>query len=223
MITVFARTLIIYTFLLLTMRFMGKRQLGELEISELVITFLLSEIASLPITNPELPLLHAVVPVLSLMALEVLLSAGTLRLPKLKSAISVRPALIIYNGKLLRRELIRARISNEEFLSQLRQKDIFDISDVEYAILEPNGQISAVKTVGVANSKSSLMHIIISDGITNQKNLSLIKKDGMWLQRILKSRSASAREVFLLTADAEGNVRMVKRAGDGSIISFVKR
>ena len=223
MVTVFARTLIIYAFLLITMRFMGKRQLGELEISELVITFLLSEIASLPITNPELPLLHAVVPVLTLMALEVLLSAGTLKLPRLKAAISVRPALIIYNGKLLRRELIRARISNEEFLSQLRQKDIFDISDVEYAILEPNGQISAVKSTSDTSNKTALMHIIISDGVTNSKNLSLIQKDGMWLNRILKSRSVAARKVFLMTADADGNVRMVKRSGDGSIISFVKR
>ena len=223
MVTVFARTLIIYAFLLITMRFMGKRQLGELEISELVITFLLSEIASVPITNTELPLLHAVVPVLTLMALEVLLSAGTLKLPRLKAAISVRPALIIYNGKLLRRELIRARISNEEFLSQLRQKDIFDISDVEYAILEPNGQISAVKSTSDTSNKTALMHIIISDGVTNSKNLSLIQKDGMWLNRILKSRSVAARKVFLMTADADGNVRMVKRSGDGSIISFVKR
>lgn len=223
MVTVFTRTLIIYAFLLITMRFMGKRQLGELEISELVITFLLSEIASLPITNTELPLLHAVVPVLTLMALEVLLSAGTLKLPRLKAAISVRPALIIYNGKLLRRELIRARISNEEFLSQLRQKDIFDISDVEYAILEPNGQISAVKSTSDTSNKTALMHIIISDGVTNSKNLSLIQKDGMWLNRTLKSRSVAARKVFLMTADADGNVRMVKRSGDGSIISFVKR
>ncbi|MBQ9162204.1 MAG: DUF421 domain-containing protein [Clostridia bacterium] len=217
MVTVFARTLIIYAFLLITMRFMGKRQLGELEISELVITFLLSEIASLPITNTELPLLHAIIPITTLMALEVILSAGVLKLPKLKSAVSIRPALIIYDGKLLQSELRGARISNEEFLSQLRQKDIFDILDVEYAVLEPNGQISVISKDN-PESKDTLMHIIISDGVINHKNLSLIEKSTAWLEGVLKKSKRAAKDVFLMTADARGRVRLVGRGSDGKII-----
>lgn len=222
MLTVLIRTLMLYAFLLITMRFMGKRQLGELEISELVITFLLSEIASLPITNTELPILHAIIPLVTLMALEVLLSAGTLKFPKLKSAISVRPALLIYEGKLLCRELLGARISGEEFLSQLRQKDIFDIADVEYAILEPNGQISVIPKPNSAEPKF-LMHIIISDGIINQKNLSLIGKRSDWAERSLKKAGLTVKEIFLMTADADGNIRIVKRRGDGKIISLPSR
>ncbi|MBE6693701.1 MAG: DUF421 domain-containing protein [Ruminococcaceae bacterium] len=217
MVTVLLRTLIIYAFLLITMRFMGKRQLGELEISELVITFLLSEIASLPITNTELPLLHAIIPITTLMALEVILSAGVLKLPKLKSAVSIRPALIIYDGKLLQSELRGARISNEEFLSQLRQKDIFDILDVEYAVLEPNGQISVISKSN-PESENTLMHIIISDGVINHKNLALVKKSIVWLEKMLKGSQCAAKDVFLMTADVHGRVRLVGRGGDGKII-----
>jgi uncharacterized membrane protein YcaP (DUF421 family) len=201
---------------------MGKRQLGELEISELVVTFLLSEIASLPITNTELPLFHALIPVLALMALEVILSTFALKLPRLKSAISMHPTLIIYEGKLLSRELLTARISIEEFLSQLRQKDIFDISDVEYAILEPNGQLSVIPKPNSAEPKF-LMHIIISDGIINQKNLSLIGKRADWAEKTLKKARLTVKEIFLMTADTDGNIRIVKRRGDGKIISLSSR
>lgn len=218
MLTVLIRTLIIYAFLLISMRFMGKRQLGELEISELVVTFLLSEIASLPITNTEIPLLHALIPVLALMALEVILSTFALKLPRLKSAISMHPALIIYEGKLLGRELLTARISIEEFLSQLRQKDIFDLAEVEYAVLEPNGQISVISKNG-SELENTLMHLIISDGVINHKNLELIEKNVAWLEKTLKSLRHSAKDVFLMTADRQGRVRLVRRDGDGKIIT----
>ena len=99
MLTILLRTLIIYLTLVVTMRVMGKRQLGELEVSELVTTLLLSEVASLPITNQDIPLAFAIVPVLTLMSLEVLLSGLLLHVPVLKKALSVRPTILIRHGK----------------------------------------------------------------------------------------------------------------------------
>lgn len=99
MLTILLRTLIIYLTLVVTMRVMGKRQLGELEVSELVTTLLLSEVASLPITNQDIPLAFAIVPVLTLMSLEVLLSGLLLHIPALKKALSVRPTILIRHGK----------------------------------------------------------------------------------------------------------------------------
>ena len=99
MLTILLRTLIIYLTLVVTMRVMGKRQLGDLEVSELVTTLLLSEVASLPITNQDIPLAFAIVPVLTLMSLEVLLSGLLLHVPVLKKALSVRPTILIRHGK----------------------------------------------------------------------------------------------------------------------------
>ena len=145
MVTILIRTLIVYFSLIATMRFMGKRQLGELEISDLVTTLLLSDIATLPITNTDIPLSHALIPILTLTSLEVVLSGLLLKIPVFKKILSVRPAILIRHGKPDCAAMASVRVSAEELLSQLRQKDIADPSEVEYAILEPNGQISIVK------------------------------------------------------------------------------
>lgn len=227
MATIFIRTLFIYVFLLITMRFMGKRQLGELEISELVTTLLLSEIASLPITNNEISLLHAVIPIVTLMSLEVLLSAWLLKSAKLKSLLSIRPTFLICKGKLRENAMRSVRISYEELLSQLRQKDILDIADVYYAILEPNGTISViprssaqnptVSELGLYVHERGMMHTLISEGKINTANLSLINKDVSWIESILRSRDIDLSEVSLMTADDAGNLRLVISGGDGSV------
>ncbi len=221
MLTILVRTLIIYTLLILTMRFMGKRQLGELEVSDLVTTLLLSEIASLPIGNPDIPLSHAVLPILTLTSLEVVLSGALLKIPLLKSIFSIRPAILVKDGKPDRATLRDMRISSEELLSQLRQKDVVDPSEVAYAILEPNGQVSVIKRaserqpttreLGVNPPDGGMMHLIISDGAVNRRNLALSGKDEHWLEAVLRAHKLSADEVFLLMADDGGTVRIYPR------------
>lgn len=130
MLTILLRTLIIYLTLVVTMRVMGKRQLGELEVSELVTTLLLSEVASLPITNQDIPLAFAIVPVLTLMSLEVLLSGLLLHIPALKKALSVRPTILIRHGKPDAAAMKKSRISAEELFSHLRQKGVSDPDQV---------------------------------------------------------------------------------------------
>ena len=218
MVTIVLRTLIIYLLLIGIMRFMGKRQLGELEVSELVTTLLLSEIASLPITNQDIPLSHAILPILLLMSLEVLLSGAVMKIPLVKRLLSIRPAVLVRDGKPDRAAMSSARISAEELMSQLRQKDVSDPDEVAYAILEPNGQISIIKRasarqatteeLGLNPPEAGFMHLIISDGKTNARNLQMAGLDGKWLDDTLRRRGLTADGVFLLLADDAGQVRI---------------
>lgn len=218
MITIVLRTLIIYLLLIGIMRFMGKRQLGELEVSELVTTLLLSEIAALPITSPDIPLSHAILPILLLMSLEVLLSGAVIKFPIVKRILSIRPAILVRNGKPDRAAMSTARISADELMSQLRQKDVSDPDEVAYAILEPNGQISIVKRasarqattreLGLNPPEAGFMHLIISDGKKNARNLQLAGLDDQWLTDTLHKRGLSVDKVFLLLADDTGKARI---------------
>ena len=221
MITILIRTLIVYFSLIAIMRFMGKRQLGELEISDLVTTLLLSDIATLPITNTDIPLSHALVPILTLSSLEIVLSGLLLKIPFLKRILSVRPAILVRHGRPDPTAMATARVSAEELLSQLRQKDIADPSEVEYAILEPNGQISIVKKaaqkeataadLGLSPDERGMMHLLICDGKINRRNLTLAGWDEARLFRELTRRNLELSEVFLMLADDGGRVALYPR------------
>ena len=136
MATILIRTVIIYIVLIVTMRIMGKRQLGELEISDLVTTFLISEIASLPITDTEIPLSHAIIPIIVLLSLEVSISTLLSKFPKIKFVFSARPSTIIKNGEICKKALSDSRLSFDELFSQLRQQGYDDLSQIKYAIID---------------------------------------------------------------------------------------
>ena len=128
MATLLIRTVIIYIFLISIMRLMGKRQLGELEVSELVSTILLSDIASLPITDQAIPLMYAVIPIITITAFEVSMSLLLAKTRFFKNILSARPAALIQKGRIDKKEMMKNRISIDELLSELRQQGISDIS-----------------------------------------------------------------------------------------------
>ena len=193
-------------------------QLGELEISDLVTTLLISEIASLPLTNTDIPLSHAILPILVLTSLEVLLSGALLKIPVLKNLFAIRPAILIHHGTPDRSVMRSVRVSTEELMSQLRQKDVSDPDEVEYAILEPNGQISVIKKakeqqatlsqLGIKATERGMMHLVVCDGKINTRNLSLAGKDERWLETFLLTHKLRLDEVFLLLLDDSGQARL---------------
>ena len=221
MLTILIRTVIIYAFLLATIRLMGKRQLGELEISELVTTLLISEIASLPITDQSVPVMHAVIPLVTILSLEVLLSVILLKFPALKNLASARPTVLIRHGTLEQKELGRIRISLDELISELRQSGVSHIDDVDYAILEQNGKISIIlkkeasaPTAGDLNiimKETGIQHALVEDGVVNDYNLRLLGHNREWLERTLRERSCSTKDTFLLTEDDGGTLYLVKK------------
>ena len=135
MLHIIIRTLIIYATLLIIMRIMGKRQLGELELSELITTLLFSEIATTPITNPNTRLIDAILPITLIATLEIVLSLLLMKIPTLKRVLTSSPSMIIQKGKIIKKEMLKSRITLDELISQIRQNGVYDLSEVDYAIL----------------------------------------------------------------------------------------
>ncbi len=221
MTTILIRTLIIYISLILTMRLMGKRQIGELEITDLVTTLLLSEIASLPITNQEIPVLYAIIPMIVLLVLEIVSSYILVRFPKLKNLLSARPTVIIQNGVLRQRSLRELRFSLDELMSEIRQQGLTDLSEVEYAILEKNGNLTVLpkaaygqpnaEQLGLSPPKTALMHIVYTEGVYSKTGLALIGKDRAWLDRELARRGLEAARLFCVTANEQGKLFWINK------------
>lgn len=210
MLKILLRTLLIYGFLILIMRFMGKRQLGELEVTDLVTTLLISEIASLPLTEENIPLHHALLPIITLAGLEVGMSALLLKRPIFKRLLIPRPTILMSHGVPDRKAMKKARLSCEELLSQLRLKGVNDPQNVEYAVMESNGQISVIQSEsdGDSTALTGVMRLIISDGWVNRDNLRLIGRDTAWLEKYLKKRGLHSRDVFMLLSDGGKVLRL---------------
>lgn len=214
MLTILLRTVLIYLILYTIMRIMGKRQIGELETTDLVTTLLLSEIASLPITNQELPVSHAVVPMITLLFLEITFSVVLIRCPRLRFLVSARPTVIIHRGVLDQAAMESLRISLDELMSEVRQQGITSLDQVECAILEKNGKLTihtkagneppTAAQLGMTLEKDSLMHIVYQNGAVNQTGLSLIGKDEAWLRGELHRQKLDPNRLFCVTANSEG-------------------
>lgn len=223
MLTIFIRTVIVYLILTVIMRIMGKRQLGELDVNELVITIILSEIATNPITNPERSMLEAIIPMITLASLEILTSGLILKAPIFKSILSSKPAILVSRGIIDFKMMKKVRISLEELVSQVRQNGIYDLNEVDYAILEENGKMSVIpKNANRQPDKSDLklycpdtgiMHLIISDGAVNTRGLKIIKKDRAWLDHRLSKLGITTEDIFCMTVDDSGKIFIQKRDG----------
>ena len=221
MTTIFIRTIIIYVVLLTSMRLMGKRQLGELEISDLITTLLVSEIASLPITDTNIPVSHAIIPIVILLTFEVVSSTLIVKFPPIKKYISTRPTTLIDNGKLCPAQMQKVRLSADELISELRQKGISSISEVQYAILEQNGKISviqkpeyrppAARDLKVAPEDSGLYHIIIENGTLNPHGLrgAGLSKDTVY--SVLHSKGVKKKDIYIMMISDCGDVELIMK------------
>ena len=214
MITVILRSAIIYLALMLGLRLMGKRQMGELELNELVIAMLLSDMASTPLQDPELPLGYGLISVFTVLMLCLLLSYLTLKSFRFRKLFCGEPTLIIREGKLQQNAMRRNRFTIDELIGELRTQGITDLTTVEYAILETNGQLSVIerteempltpKQMGLEpQEESELPILLINDGVLLRPNLEKAALSEAWLKQVLTKHGAkNAREVFYLSVDA---------------------
>lgn len=221
MVSLFIKTLIIYILLVAVLRIMGKRQVGELEVSELVITFLLSELAVLPIVNSSIPVFHAIIPVLLLLALEIAFSLLTSKSAFFRKLLLGKPNIVIRNGKLDMKQLSRLRVSIAELMSELRLQGVSSLEEVDYAIVEDNGRLSVFKTPGAASvtpsdlglspQRRGIAHCVISDGKISKSGLADSGKDEKWLECEIKKRGAAIRDICLMTVDDGENVFIIMK------------
>ncbi len=218
----FLRTALLYTLIIITIRLMGKRQLGQLEPSELVVTILISELAAVPMQDPEVPLLYGVIPMIVLLAMEVLVSALTMKSIRLRTLLCGKPNILIGDGKIQQDALMKSRINVDELIEELRLRGIMDLNEVQYAILETNGQMSVIqrsfampvtkKDYGLPPEQRTLPISIVSDGRLMRENLSLAGRDERWLADTLAAHGIeSIREVFWLSVEQDGTVVLIRR------------
>ena len=206
------------------MRIMGKRQIGQLQPFELVIALMVSELAAMPMQNTGIPLFHGIIPIITLLILQVLLSTLQLKSESARIIFCGKPSILIEKGKINIDELKNNRININDLLEELRLKEYYNLEDIEYAILETGGQISVIpkselesatrKDLNIKSTQDMLPVTLILDGKINNENLKLINKDKSWLNNQLNKEKLSSDQVFLALLDSKGKlVYQLKKEG----------
>ena len=221
MLLSYFRTVIVYLVLIAVIRLMGKRQIGQMEPSEFVVTMLVANLASIPMQDSGIPLLAGIVPILTVLGVELVLSALSLRSIGLRKLLCGKPVILIENGNILQENLRKTRVTLDELTGHLREKDVLDLHSVQYAILETNGNLSvfpyprerpaSARDAGIAARKQYLPMTIVSDGKLLPENLQKAKKDESWLRQVLLQNSARLEDTWLLTVDGGDNVVFFRR------------
>ncbi len=223
MAIILLRCLVLYFVVILAVRIMGKRQIGELQPSELVVTILISELAAMPMQDLHLPIMGGIIPIFTLVALELLISVITLRSVKARRFLYGQPLILIYNGQFRQKEMERARVTIDDIMEIMRNNGISQIEDVQYAVLETNGQLSVIQNnisrpVCLQDLKmeppreSGLPHMIIMDGHVIEESLRECSLSPKWLKKELKNQKISSpRDVFLMTVDDCNKVFLVPK------------
>ncbi|MDD2443418.1 MAG: DUF421 domain-containing protein [Desulfotomaculaceae bacterium] len=211
------RTLILFAVVVVGLRLMGKRQIGQLQPYELVIVIMLSALAAVPMENTGVPLASGLLPILTLLVAQVALSFVSLKSQRARGVICGTPSIVIENGKIVEKELARLRYNINDMLEQLRSKNISNISDVEFAILENSGKLSVIPKsqkrplvpadMNLPTSYEGLPVTLIIDGHVFLKNLAKINLNEDWLRSELQKFGVNdLRDVLFASLDTEGKL-----------------
>lgn len=221
MIISIIRTLILYAFVILAIRLMGKRQISELQPTELVITMIISDIAAIPMQNTSIPILSGIVPVLILVGLEITASVFMMKSSKFRKLLCGSPIVVIRDGEVLQSQMKRLRLTIEDLCVQLRQQDVFSIEEVQYCIVETNGDVSVIQKpqfrqpsaqdMGIKIKDNKIETVVVSDGKILDNSLQLCCKTGDDVRNILKNENTKLSDVFLMTLDALGKYNIIMR------------
>lgn len=207
--------------IILAIRLMGKRQIGELQTSELVVTLLISDIAAIPMQDTEQSLLSGIVPILILIACEIIISLLMLKRAGFRRIICGKPVVIISNGKIDQNKMHKLRMSTEDLSEELRQQGIFNIEDVSFAIIETNGKLSVLKKpnkdlptaeeLGIVVKDKGLEAVVVSDGEISKYSLEICGLSREWLFDKLKKENTKLSDVFLMIANRQGEYKIIEK------------
>ena len=223
MILSYLRTAVLHLVLIVVIRLMGKRQIGQMEPSEFVVTMLVANLATIPMQDSAIPLLAGLVPILTVLGVELILSSLSLKSVGLRRLLCGKPVILIENGKILEQNLRRTTITLDELTGHLRLKDVLDPRAVQYAILETNGNLSvfpypkdrpaSAGEAGIDTKKQNLPITIVADGHLYKDNLPLLGKDEAWAERVLAQKNATVTSTLLLTADKQDHICFYPKEG----------
>lgn len=225
MINLVIRTLILYLTVTAALRIMGKRQLGELQPSELVVAIMISDLASVPMQDIGIPIFSGIIPAVTLIAAEVLLSFASLKSNAVRRFVSGSPSIVVYDGHINEKELNRLRFNINDLLEELRINGFYDVKDVQTAIVETSGKLSViskdmsrtvtVSDMGIKNpDREGLPYILIADGSVNKSELERAGKDMNWMNAELKKYGLTPKRTFVCSLDVNGKLYVQAKGED---------
>ena len=217
------RTIVLYLLVLLVMRLMGKREIGQLQPFELVISIMIADLASIPMSDVGVPIFNGIIPILGLLVMHLLISFCNLKSIKFRGVICGKPSILIYRGKIDEKVMKKERFTINELQERLRGKDVFNIGDVEYAILETSGEINVIlkpekrnPTLSDLNIKAQyegISYYLALDGVIQYENLKKLNKDYSWLKGQVKKFGFNPEQALVVTIDADGQIYCQQKEG----------
>ena len=217
------RTIVLHLLLILVVRMMGKRQIGQMEASEFVVAMLVADLAAVAMQDISIPLVAGVVPIFTVLGMELILSGLTMGSVKFRRIMCGKPVILIDNGRIIQENLRATRVTLDELTGHLREKDVLDITTVQFAILETNGNLSvfpyptelpaSARDAGISPKSQGIPVTIIEDGYFSKENLKKAGKDEVWLKEYLTKQKSTIRATFLLTVDPDDNVVWLEKEG----------
>ena len=223
MLLSYIRTVLLYLVLIFSVRLMGKRQIGEMEPTEFVVTMMVANLASIPMQDGGIPLLSGLVPILTVLGMELVLSGLVMGSIFMRRVFCGQPVILIENGKILQENLRRTRITLDELTGHLREKDVLNLESVQFAVLETNGNLSvfpypkekppSAKDAGITPKPQYFPVTIVEDGYLSRQNLRKTGKDTAWVRRVLAERGAEVKDTLLLTVDRGDHILFIRKEG----------
>ncbi len=221
MLVIFIRAIVLYIIVLIVMRFMGKREIGQLQPFELVISIMIADLASAPMPEIGIPITNGIIPILGLLVMHLIISLLNMKSMRAREIICGKPRILIYRGKIDEKALIKERFTINELEERLRGKDVMSLSDVEYAILETNGEISVIQKPDKRNTKPEDFNInpeyegipydLVIDGKVMYDNLKVLGRNYEWLKKEMKKFNIKPEEALVATLDGSGNIFCQKK------------
>lgn len=221
MIITFVRAVILYIIVLIVMRFMGKREIGQLQPFELVISIMIADLASTPMSEIGIPITSGIIPILGLLVMHLIISVLNMKSIKAREILCGKPRILIYRGKIDEKALIKEKFTINELEERLRGKDVMNLADVEFAILETSGEISVVlkpekrgtipQDFGITPEYEGIAYDLVIDGQVMYDNLKILGKNYEWLKKELKKQNMKPEEALVATIDGGGEIFAQKK------------
>lgn len=215
MLITFLRAIFLYIVVLIVMRLMGKREIGQMQPFELAISIMIADLAATPMAETGIPISNGIVPILGLLVMHLVISTLNIKSTKAREIICGKPSILIYRGKIDEKTLRKERFTINELEERLRDNNIFNIGDVDYAILETSGQVTVIpkpnkrnitpKDFNMEPEYEGISYDLVVDGKVMYKNLEKIGKNYKWLERQSEKFRIKPEEALIITIDGNNN------------------
>lgn len=223
MLLTFIRTIILYILVLVVMRFMGKREISQLQPFELAISIMIADLATIPMAEPGIPITNGIIPILGLLIMHLTISVINLKSVKLREIMCGKPSILIYRGRIIEKNMKKERFTINELEERLRGNNVFNIGDVEYAILETSGQVTVIQKpnkrnaipedFGISPEYEGIAYDLVVDGKIMKQNLEKLGKDYNWLLKQVDAFGIKPEDALIATIDGKGNFFCQEKEG----------